>query len=211
MTSGTCDGTDRTGHLQRPGARRSRERCRRLLDGVGLTLAGLALWSQWSTVPPPPWGGHWRGARHACGRREDWLAVLVNEACAGAVPRCGSALAMVAGHHHRDGQPEPTNVKLVAVELLNSSAPRSRLAGVHGARAASPAREEAGGGQVVGRRLPPPVPVGALVLHVPPSSLTSRRWRIRAVVATVMIVSVPERRGRRRPGCASRGSCGAGC
>ncbi|WP_433261656.1 cytochrome P450 [Micromonospora vinacea] len=60
---------------------------------------------------------HWR-ARRARGRREDWLAGLVQQVRAGAVTAsAGSALEAVAGHRHRDGQ--LVDPKLAAVELLN--------------------------------------------------------------------------------------------
>ncbi|MDQ2585020.1 cytochrome P450 [Saccharothrix yanglingensis] len=60
---------------------------------------------------------HWR-ARRARGRREAWLAGVVEEARAGSVPvPPGSALEQVA--RHRDEHGEPLEPRLAAVELLN--------------------------------------------------------------------------------------------
>ncbi|KAB1916417.1 cytochrome P450 [Micromonospora sp. AMSO31t] len=60
---------------------------------------------------------HWR-ARRARGRRERWLAALIDQVRAGAVSATpGSALEAVARHRQRGGQ--PMDVDLAAVELLN--------------------------------------------------------------------------------------------
>lgn len=60
---------------------------------------------------------HWR-ARRARGRRENWLAGLVQQVRVNAITApAGSALEAVAGHRHRDGQ--LADAKLAAVELLN--------------------------------------------------------------------------------------------
>lgn len=60
---------------------------------------------------------HWR-ARRARGRREAWLADVVERVRAGEVAaRPGSAVDVVAGHRDVDG--EPLSPRLAAVELLN--------------------------------------------------------------------------------------------
>ncbi|WP_330466388.1 cytochrome P450 [Micromonospora zamorensis] len=72
-----------------------------------------ALVDGFATVGPR----HWR-ARRARGRREDWLAGLVEQVRAHVVTAsAGSVLEAVAGHRDRDG--EPLDPQLAAVELLN--------------------------------------------------------------------------------------------
>ncbi|SFP90240.1 fatty-acid peroxygenase [Geodermatophilus dictyosporus] len=69
---------------------------------------------------------HWR-ARRARGRREGWLAGLVEQVRAGGtLAPAGSALAVVAAHRDADGQPlEP---RVAAVELLNVIRPTTAVA-----------------------------------------------------------------------------------
>ncbi|MET8911848.1 cytochrome P450 [Micromonospora sp. NPDC004551] len=60
---------------------------------------------------------HWR-ARRARGRRERWLAALIEQVRAGRVTVTpGSALDVVAAYRGRDGR--PMDAELAAVELLN--------------------------------------------------------------------------------------------
>jgi fatty-acid peroxygenase len=68
---------------------------------------------------------HWR-ARRARGRREGWLAGLVEDVRSGAttVP-AGSAVAVVAGHRDPDG--ELLDPRVAAVELLNVLRPTTAI------------------------------------------------------------------------------------
>ncbi|RLK23895.1 fatty-acid peroxygenase [Micromonospora sp. M71_S20] len=89
--------------------------------GVGLDDAGVAPVARDLTAMVEGFATlgrrHWR-ARRARGRREDWLAALVEQVRVGAVTApAGSVLDAVAGYRHRDGQ--LMDAKLAAVELLN--------------------------------------------------------------------------------------------